>query len=315
VMSEVISGSRPPWFSNDRMGSVPQLALAANMLPWEQRRALRALRVMTDARIAFADGITLYLHQGQLNVTKSATEHLGSSVQQALSYRGWYGEHSPVDIPTTFVRRSDATVDRPFQLLEHCQTSLLATLEFRGAWDERQSMTEYLKARAWRHAQLHSLALAAYVIDHGKYPPTLRALVPNYMKPGLLIDPFSCELFQYRPEGFALPGPSVNSRGEAILDNESGDLLPAGTPLLWSVGPAYIEPRENYWPLPRRQPFDPWRPMEDKPNSIEFTRTARWTPWSSHLILLTLPPLEELHGAASSGTTPANENSPTEGAR
>ena len=64
----------------------------------------------------------------------------------------------------------------------------------------------------------------AYRLDHGEYPDSLAALVPDYL-PFVPIDPYSGEPFEYRPNGLD-------------LELRDYDLItvPAHTPLLWSVG-------------------------------------------------------------------------------
>ena len=83
-----------------------------------------------------------------------------------------------------------------------------------------------------RRALELQLALIAYQLDHGAYPRELAQLVPDYVD-RLPHDPFSGELFWYRPEGFDVEFESDNAWTRS---NDPGSRIPVHTPILWSVG-------------------------------------------------------------------------------
>jgi hypothetical protein len=114
------------------------------------------------------------------------------------------------------------------QLADACATSFLVANEFENYCILSYSLIEWTDFVVRQRALLVQLALLAYEIDHGVYPETLDALVPDYM-PKLIHDPYSGEPFEYRPEGFDLP--LVNGG----VDDRSYRVVPPGTPLFWSV--------------------------------------------------------------------------------
>ena len=100
-------------------------------------------------------------------------------------------------------------------------------------------MQEFLQRFAQRRGEMMRLSLIAYRLDHGNYPDVLAKLTPEYTPHGLMADPFTGGMFEYRPQGFDLP---------TVIDATTrvDDAVPAGTPLLWSVGGSYAEPAEEW---------------------------------------------------------------------
>ncbi|MCH7751256.1 MAG: hypothetical protein IH898_03755 [Planctomycetes bacterium] len=122
------------------------------------------------------------------------------------------------------------------QLLAQCQTSHLLSQELSLSGRLFELLHGWVDDETRRRALLVQLALLAYRLDHGEYPETLAQLTPDYL-PEAVLDPFSGENFRYRAEGFELP----ITRKYHYQDEE----IPAGTPLLWSVGNANSELREE----------------------------------------------------------------------
>lgn len=81
------------------------------------------------------------------------------------------------------------------------------------------------------YATLIRVALAAYRAEHEAYPETLAMLAPEYL-PAVPVDPYSFQPFRYVPKGLDLPLTGFN-----FVDRwDPKSWIPAGTPLLWSVG-------------------------------------------------------------------------------
>jgi hypothetical protein len=134
---------------------------------------------------------------------------------------------------------------RQQQVIEACQTSLLPAIE-RGILGLLPGELRYYMSRlARRNLERLRLSLIAYRIDHGELPQSLRdrewlrTLVPDYLPRGIALDPFSMDWFEYRPNGLDLPLATEE------MTNPS-QFIPAGTPLLWSVGPGFVELEERW---------------------------------------------------------------------
>ncbi len=286
--------------------AVGKLAYYASMLPWERTRARLALEAIANARIDYADAVAGLLDaasEPRLPATSSPRQ-LQALMQAALVNHATTGERRPSDIPIAHANMLsfDGIVQRK-RVLENCSTAFLAAADFRTCTPEPYALSQYLAHRAWLLADVQWLALAAFRLDHGTYPRSLHELTPDYLPEGVPLDPFTFEPFQYRPDGFELPGPKAGELNSHILGIAGGDkLIPAGTPLLWSVGPGYMEPTETHQVIP--PPSGPYgdaviggsgivydlRPPG--PKTVVFSLTGQ-AAIDTAPILMTLPPAKE----------------------
>jgi hypothetical protein len=86
----------------------------------------------------------------------------------------------------------------------------------------------------WQRALKLQLALIAYQLDHGAYPDELDQLVPNYVD-HLPPDPYTGELFWYRPEGFGIETTLGDAWSIWSRRDDPDDPIHAHTPIFWSV--------------------------------------------------------------------------------
>ena len=205
VISDVIDEKQPAYVMNDQ--PVPErtfLAYMANRLPWERRRAHRALELITFQNDVMAQRLTS---------------------DQTPSPRG-NGElpkeqFNPYTEPLWEEAQPEAA------------TSYLVNFEFKARVPIDRVFRRTLEALTCQRATLLDLALLLYRQEHGGYPPDFEPLVPTYFKE-LPRDPFSGEKFQYYSQG--LPKPLEyhwwsEGRGERM------EIVEPNTPIFWSVGP------------------------------------------------------------------------------
>ena len=102
---------------------------------------------------------------------------------------------------------------------------------------------QFQNQAAARTGTILCLLLQRYRLEHGTFPTDLATAIESLSPPPaprekLLHDPYSGADFQYRPNGF--PDPLHIPRVSAPWKDTTADILPAGQPLLWSVGPANL---------------------------------------------------------------------------
>ncbi len=88
--------------------------------------------------------------------------------------------------------------------------------------------TTFARKPAWLRGSILSLAVRLYRVEHGAYPVSLDALVPDYLEE-LLIDPFSSKPFVYSKAGddfrlYSL-GDDKDDDGGMPWQGENGDLI------------------------------------------------------------------------------------------
>ena len=208
-------------------------AYLANMLPFEHRRALEVLDyLLCDQTVQWYNVASLIDQQrlqgwaegkGDESDDEGHLNHIGSSLRSAISRA--YSLSDIYGQPT--VLNSDTP---PYCWL---RTTFLLRKEYEwhtrfGPWLE-----DFVARQIAGWGLRQQLALIAYRLDHGQYPDSLDALVPDYL-PFVPIDPYSGRPFEYRPHGL-----------EHALGRDYGRdcMVPTHTPLLWSVGPRQAQLR------------------------------------------------------------------------
>lgn len=241
------SRASTPTFLKQQNGQSGQLgwtewfATLSNELPWERRRALTALDFMANVQLEFGDAMisgftrandsAAWPHELAAPLRKRL---LASNVSNELG--GPAGLPSPAAyatfLPWTPIRRQQ-------ELIESAQTSLLPALELGNRGYLPVELRTYLSHLVRRALERIALGLIAYRLDHGELPESLRDLVPEYAPHGVALDPFTLTMFEYRPHGLDLPLATVEMTGQS-------QLIPGGTPLLWSASSGFVELREQW---------------------------------------------------------------------
>jgi ABC-type transport system involved in multi-copper enzyme maturation permease subunit len=211
LIRDVITGKELPFVLNEKpIANVTYLAFLANELPWERKRALAALDVITDQNWKDA-----------WNLAKAiATPAALNSGNNQL--RRWL---RPDYQAAPWVAQQPAAA-----------TSYLASMEYTARVPVNELFLEYCNTITVQRAVLIEIALAIYRADHGEYPATLDALAPDYLS-ALPLDPYAMQPFMYLPKGLERP---LGGFGFS-----PGDEIPPHTPLLWSVGPNNVQLQER----------------------------------------------------------------------
>ena len=265
VLRDVILGKRPPAIlSGDHTRLSDYLAVLANQLPFERRRAMRVLAQIAEEEHKSLDALQDRLQLSQIDDSsqdvRGNARVLREEIVQGLRRSAFYDRESDLTTPSA-------------------ETSYLLAKERRA----RAGFPRYLEAIANSYVRQLAvklqLALAAYRIDHGAYPKSFDKLVPNYLS-SVPIDPFSGEPFNYEPAGLPL---KLNVIGETTLAPE--------TPFFWSVG-ANNYHLEQY----RTGVFGDYVSPPAEEHDPEYEDAYRLRPdgldWASHTTLVfPLPPI------------------------
>ena len=219
----------PSFMLSDRKTTSRNLAYLANTLPWERQRALRALDLVTENRLNYVDAV-VHAVGGETHDLFDRTS--SKSPRELVRFAPWYGNFSISK--AAFNGRWESFL-LAGELLTQCQSSYLLSQELNQSGRFFHLLQGWVDAETRRRALVVQLALLAYRIDHEVYPKSLEELTPGYL-PAAVLDPFSGEAFRYRAEGFELPIDRWHREGHRI---------PAGTPLLWSIGNANSQLRER----------------------------------------------------------------------
>jgi hypothetical protein len=300
AMRDVVLGNAPPTFMRDTGSRArkpqwhEQLAFFANELPWERRRALVALQKLAEARLDYADAVSHCLIPANQSGVVSGADDLKRLLDPGDMNRSGASDAALALLSDFYGWRELAD---QLEVLQSCRTSYLVGLEMLEASDIDLEMRRLLQRKAARLAELHRLALIAYRFDHGEYPDSLRELVPNYL-PALLTDPFTCEIFEYRREGFELPILLSSSR-------VSSRTIPPHTPILWSPGANYSEPEERTAYVGKNQRLVYWHDLTKEESTqpreqpvIDFSPTTS-AYWVGSPIVLPLPPIDAIEDVPS----------------
>jgi hypothetical protein len=186
------------------------LAMLFNDLPWERERALREVDIATSSHIETSQRVVFGLAgPGQIAYGEPV-------FRREVVSRGVHA-------------RIDGQLGAGLPRLQPLPSLAAFELQSRENFDEL--MLGLVTLAVHRRATLTQFALTLYQRENGRYPDSLKELVPKYLDT-MPLDPYSGEPFQYRPQGFDLP--LIGAFGSESPRNR----LPARTPLFWSVGPA-----------------------------------------------------------------------------
>jgi hypothetical protein len=259
ALRKILTGTEPSHLFEKYTRWEVYAAVVANELPFERRRALVVLDLLTINQVAQWKGVIWHANQQLLQdwakeTTRSRGEggidDIGESLRRKIASvyansngRDPYGFEMPV---------YSASTNPPYSWLR-------TTPQLRMELEKRRSFGDWLSTQidaqvaAWGLRQ--QLALIAYRLDHGQYPDSLNALVPDYL-PFVPIDPYSGRPFEYRPAGLPLE----------LRRRARNDRVEPHTPLLWSVGPgnARLEIRVTF------ESIDPGPPAESQDSRREI---------------------------------------------
>lgn len=209
------------------------LPLLAHHLPFERARALKLLDYLLFVRTTQWYDVVARINQVRLQ--RRAHESIAQRGRDTTSDDGnAIREQIQLAYESSFDYRHYIPSDDypPYSWL---RTTYLLRDEMERLGSFGQWLQSFVNAQVALWGLRQQLALVAYRIDHGQYPESLDALVPDYL-PFVPIDPYSSRQFEYQPKGLPL-----ELRG--IFGSESS--IAADTPFLWSVGAlnAHLEKR------------------------------------------------------------------------
>jgi hypothetical protein len=219
LVREVLLDRRPPWFMEKGADDLQKLKYLSNQLPGERERSLAALELVTEFTLELLDAISVEIMPG-LELGK---DDGGAALRSFFSV----APESRLEPAYQFAVRSHSGRSwAKFQMAnlatDHCGTSWLLAEELEDYSRLDSFLFTLFEAEIRQRMLLNQLALVAYRLDHGEYPGSLEALVPEYLL-ALPLDPFSDSPFQYYAKGISPP----------LWD---GGKLYEGGPLLCSLG-------------------------------------------------------------------------------
>jgi hypothetical protein len=214
-----------------RSEAIVHLASIAHRLPGERSRALAALKHMTEARLAYVEAIAPW--QSQVAWKPQPLQHIAN--QRWLL-------HPSVDVSAGLSRTPRVATDLS-RTLDASETSFLPALALSQGGSMVDATALALEALARRREEIIRVALIAHKLGKGHYPESLTVLTTNddqgriTLSNETILDPFTGATFEYRPQG--LDHPILRPEDKTLAA-----MIPAGTPLLWSVGQAFEWPRD-----------------------------------------------------------------------
>jgi hypothetical protein len=129
------------------------------------------------------------------------------------------------------------------QFYDRCRYLLSYSVGFQGG----RTINRAALGETLRQMTITAIALHRYQLRHGRFPPDMAALVPEYL-PAVPFDPMDGHPFRYRPkpDGTFL----LYSVGEDGVDN-GGDATPPKSWSTWSSSPISVQRgRDLVWPSP-----------------------------------------------------------------
>lgn len=186
------------------------LAFLANELPWERRRALAALDMITMQNYNDARSLDDFIRRN------------GDFTERTWLLQHWihpinYGG----EVADAWLHEQPAAA-----------TSYLARFEYLARVRVRELFQQVLETETARRAAIVRLALLLYHRDHDKYPIALSELVPEYLAE-IPTDPFTGpEPLSYAPAGVDALHTRYENNGAAVENRR--------TPIVWSAGPTNV---------------------------------------------------------------------------
>jgi hypothetical protein len=216
--SIVLETEPPPYEWNS------PLLFLSNRLPGEQQRGLVALDRLAAQSLNYASAV-VHLARGGTGRSGRNAEAVDNPREliRMAPYSQLYAIH-PIAFNGQWANFLFAN-----RVAEASATSFFAADILNHVGNLGWQLRSWANAETRRRATLVQLALLAYRIDHDEYPQSLDDLKDYWpaMPPWSINDPFSNKPFKYHPKGLEHP-----------LKMASEKLIPAETPLLWSVGSA-----------------------------------------------------------------------------
>ena len=236
-LREILLGKQPSNLLTQSAGVAQYLAVMANQIPFERNRALKLWDYLMVIHTAQWQSVISHADQDFLQHVAQERAADGGAANAVDTGRLIRGQIQLAFVSSFEPLLQETVRGRDYPPYSWLRTSALLREELQqrgpfGRW--LQSVVDGQVA-TWGLRQ--QLALIAYKLDHGSYPDSLDALVPNYLS-FVPIDPYSGLPFEYRPHGLPL-----EFRGDGGADSS----LASKTPLLWSVGPGDGACRSLRW--------------------------------------------------------------------
>jgi hypothetical protein len=212
LVREALEGKSPPLsLAGKYIPPQNYLAYLANRLPWEHRRALAALDMITMQNVKDARALADTINRKQ------------DFFRPELRLRRWIRPEIENPGTPSWAREQPAAA-----------TSYFTRFEYQARVPVHYYYRSFCDAEVYRRAALLRLALLLYHREHGQYPDSLSDLAPDYLSEGPM-DPYSgsAQPFVYQPNGldFRLPR----------YERDGTFRVPARTPLFWSIGPSGVQ--------------------------------------------------------------------------
>jgi len=214
--SFVLEGKLSSFMDDDSIRASEYMAYLVNKLPWERERALRALDILVNLQLNYADAVTAKMD------TPDVRELLRNLPKHSYPKRSHHFVHELAfgdNWKSYYESQQLTTMSLSSHLLQYLRIA-------NSPHEYYQLLQGWVESQTRQRALLLELALLAYRLDHGEYPDRLSQLAGDYLE-SVPMDPFSGKSFHYRPQGLEFPLQHPDDRKVKI---------PSGTPLLWSVG-------------------------------------------------------------------------------
>ena len=223
LLRGVLMGDEPPSSLNQYAGLAEYAAFLANELPFERERALRVLDFLLVDQTAQWHSVAWRLDQQRLQQWsreaektrgEGAINDMGRALRDTIRRAFYlsYGHHR------------DTITDDRYPPHSWLRTTYLLRDELESMAPFGYLLQRFADTQVEAQGLRQQLALVAYRLEHGAFPDSLTALVPDYL-PFVPIDAYSGRPFEYRPAGLPLE----------LGGGYPGRIEP-NTPLLWSVG-------------------------------------------------------------------------------
>ena len=226
--------------------------LWATLMPWENYRALRMLRLLTGDAL-----------ERLLNLEESANTDRGSALYLSpwlIGYRAFWASFFADQVPFGFFSSAVGYTIKPHEAVDWFATTNPNLFPIGVAG--QNAAYGYVRFEADRRAAMLALALEAYKLEHKKLPASLDDLVDKYFET-LPLDPYSGQKFVYLPDGIPAPNNPLD-RAQFQEQYRAFGPIAAGVPCLWSPGQDLVtggsmrDPGDYYYYVLRNSPVKRW---------------------------------------------------------